>query len=343
MAEVVRPGAPLSYTAPFGEWPNDCNWEDLCVLSERDPRDLVMLDGYSRVHHCVSKGVVVKHFTGNRDDDERVFSTMRLAGDCCVSIIGRVFYNGSPYGICMPFEKAIDSATFTTKEERIRRIYELRDLIAELHAKHIVHGDLKPQNLLLCSDGRLRLCDFDNAALESDNHIATEFTLPYCSPFRMRGHTDVPMTRAEDTYASGLTIWELYTGRTPLLYGGETLEEARSDLESRATVGILPEMALIDDPDIYALIETCLAAGPECPDEVSEYLEPVYYCVETKLEFGLCTAKPRHLYSRIVHGRHCARGDGPCQDPFVNKKVYSTPLDPVCWKCRPDVEYRITS
>ncbi|KAJ7215435.1 kinase-like domain-containing protein [Mycena pura] len=230
MAQVVAPGPPLSYTASFGEWPNDCNWEDVCATKddEVESNRPVMLDTYARVHRCPIAGVVVKHFDS---DAERVFSMMRLAGDCCVSIVGRMFCGGHPSGICMPIEEPVDPVSIATKEERVRLIHQLRDLVAELHAKNIVHGDLKPQNLLLCSDGRLRLCDFDNAALESDNHVATEYTIPYCSPFRMRDHEDVPMTRAEDTYSLGLTVWELYTGRTPLLYGDETLEEMLGALD----------------------------------------------------------------------------------------------------------------
>jgi serine/threonine protein kinase len=53
-------------------------------------------------------------------------------------------------------------------EERVRLVRELRALMASIHEKGIVHGDVKPQNLLLCSDGRLRLCDFDESSPEGD-------------------------------------------------------------------------------------------------------------------------------------------------------------------------------
>ncbi|KAJ6470593.1 kinase-like domain-containing protein [Mycena vitilis] len=268
--------------------------------------------------------------------EEHTWIMMMLAGDCCVRVSGRLFSWGKPAGFCMPVETPIESAEIATREERMQLIKQVHDLVTELHSKNIVHGDVKPQNLLMCSDGRMRLCDFDNASLEGDGFSITDLTLPYCSQFRSR-HPQVPMTRAEDTYALGLTIWELYTGRTPLLYGDETLDEGGEWLEQRVNVGMGPEMQVIDDPHIYALIETCLAAGPDCPDE---YCPDMKYCVQNQVELGDCRAQPRHLYSRIVHARFCGRSldnpGGPCEYPYASKKVIS--LSVPCMKCTPGID-----
>ncbi|KAJ7769684.1 kinase-like domain-containing protein [Mycena maculata] len=273
---------------------------------------------------------------------ERVWAVMHLAGDCCVRT-GRLFRSDHPAGpkrlagFCMPMETPIVPATIANKEERLRLIYQVRDLVAKLHSKNIVHGDLKPQNLLKCSEGSLRLCDFDNASVEGDGYVNPAMTIPYCSQFRFR-YDSVPMTRAEDTYALGLTIWELYTGRTPLTYGDESMEDecVQQILENRVNVGMRPDMALIDDLAVRGLIDECLAAAPECPNV---FWRDELFCVETRLEFNRCLAKPRHLYSRIVHRTTCRHPNGPCEDPYVDPKIYPSPLDPVCVKCEPGVEY----
>jgi hypothetical protein len=60
-------------------------------------------------------------------------------------------------------------------------------------------------------------------------------------------------------------MWEIYTGRMPLNYGEETSEDANYYLEHRCLVGFLPDVRLVDDPEIVSFIEECLLA-PECPD-----------------------------------------------------------------------------
>ncbi|KAJ7130631.1 kinase-like domain-containing protein [Mycena epipterygia] len=188
----------------------------------------------------------------------------------------------------MPIETPVDPPAIGTKDERIRLIYQLRDLLANLHKKKIVHGDVKPHNLLMCSDGCPRFCDFDNASIEGDGFTSNSKTYPYCSQRRAQDDTG-PMTRAEDMHAMGLTMWEIYTGRTPLSYPGETFEEMQEFLPDRCQAGFLPDMELVDDPAIASLIESYLAAGPHRPD----IWDPnAIYCIETRFVFGRCSAEP---------------------------------------------------
>ncbi|KAJ7664346.1 kinase-like domain-containing protein [Mycena polygramma] len=327
----------LAITAPFGSWPKDLNWELI-----QPPRGTMPLSisGLGRVDLLPEHGVVTK-LMNNTEDVERVWDIMQLAGDCSVSVVGRLFFAGSFTGFCMPIETPIDPKNIGSKEERVRIIYQLRDLLAELHKKNIVHGDVKPQNLLMCADGRVRFCDFDNASVEGDGFSSSSITYPYCSASRAR-NGDEPMTRAEDMYAMGVSMWHIYTGKLPLILEGETEDpfNLQGILIDRTPAGFMPDMARIDDPEIASLITACRDAGPDRPDAWDS--GQAVYCIETHFVFGRCGAEPKHTYSRIIHSGFCLdRGTStePCEYPFLDPKVFTSPLEPICVKCNVGVEY----
>ncbi|KAJ7226596.1 kinase-like domain-containing protein [Mycena rebaudengoi] len=314
----------ILYGTPFGTYPKDV---DVAVSSV----DLQQLGppGTS-VYRYPQEHIVVKIY---RKVEllglKRMWNVMDLAGDCCVSIVGRAFMHSEVSGFCMPIESPVDVTKIATKEERTKIIYQLRNLVARLHSKKIVHGDIKPANLLVCSDGQLRLCDFDTASIEGDGYTTAVVSYPYCSPFRVRqALAPAPMTLAEDLYAMGMTMmttWEI--------------------LENRCQVGFLPDMRLIDDPEIASMIETCLDSGPECS---YMFFQDAVYCVETRFEFRFCTEEKKHLYSRVVHAARCMdrtdRRHSPCVLPFLERRILPasldpTSLEPICRRCNPYVEY----
>jgi hypothetical protein len=56
-------------------------------------------------------------------------------------------------------------------QDKLRFINQLRILVSRLHEKGIIHGDIKPSNLLLCSDEEMRFCDFGDAAVDNEEDI----------------------------------------------------------------------------------------------------------------------------------------------------------------------------
>ncbi|KAJ7160079.1 kinase-like domain-containing protein [Mycena filopes] len=319
-----------AWDAPFGSYPKDLRWESLVP----NPMPL-SLGIYGQVDRFLELGVVTKSCSDPRHP-ERLWNLMKFVGDCSVSLVGRIFRRDASVGIVMPIETPVDADNIATKEERVRIIHRLRELVAELHKKHIVHGDVKPQNLLLCADGLVRFCDFDCASIEGDGFVSPIYTYPYCSTVRARNaDSEVPMTRAEDMYAMALSMWHLYTGKLPFTSD----EEPEADMDC-TFAGFLPDMSAIDDPAIAALIQECLAAGPERADTVDSGQS--IYCIITWFVFGRCKAEPVHRYSRLVHSRRCLRmrrDEGPCECPFVDPKVFVVDLEPVCTRCNKEVDY----
>jgi serine/threonine protein kinase len=209
---------------------------------------------------------ILKLFDDDIDSVEKELRMMLLAGDCSVIPLGRVFKEGKLYGIIMPYETPVvppsPDPTYTplvsselSRSDRLRIINQLRLLLSLLHAKGIIHGDIKPSNLLLCSDGELRFCDFGEAAVEDEGDIPRAMSVQYSSPFICRTIPLIPLTKAEDIYAAGISMWEIYTGRIPF-------DDVDEDMiEDVIKSGVRPDITLIDDAMVAKLVVSYLDSG----------------------------------------------------------------------------------
>src|SRR5262249_51026849 len=110
-----------------------------------------------------------------------------------------------------------------TDREIIRLGIQLAQGLTAAHELGVVHRDLKPGNIRVTPDGRLKILDFGLAILrrpEGDSATTVSLiqdegvagTVPYMAPEQLRGEkTDARM----DIYAAGTVLYEMATGRRP--------------------------------------------------------------------------------------------------------------------------------
>lgn len=93
---------------------------------------------------------------------------------------------------------------------------QICDALEVVHRRGLVHGDLKPDNVLVTAGGQIKLLDFGLAHSPSnpdlDRDYALKGTLAYLAPELIRGQEASPQS---DLYALGMMLYELLTGRTP--------------------------------------------------------------------------------------------------------------------------------
>ena len=128
--------------------------------------------------------------------------------------------------------------------------------IEAAHTKGIIHRDIKPQNIMISAEGKVKVTDFGIARAATGNTVSTEAmgSVHYISPEQARnGYVD----QRSDIYSLGIVMFEMLTGRVP--FDGEN------------AVSIAIQHLQTDLPDIAAMV-------PDCP-------------ISIELIVGKCTQK----------------------------------------------------
>ena len=221
----------------------------------------------------LDRPVALKRLAENlaRDEDlqRRFLREARLAARLSHPNVVRVFDVGEDDGrpfIAMEYVEGETLAELVAQraplpaDEAARLGTQMCAGLAAAHAAGLVHRDVKPQNLLLRTDGVLKLGDFGIAAAHDGTRLTLAGTVlgtaGYLAPEQARGEE---VTAAADIYAVGAVLYELLTGE-PSRTAGSLAELGSEDgfgpPDLAARVPTAPR-------ELVAAVNACLSARPE--------------------------------------------------------------------------------
>jgi eukaryotic-like serine/threonine-protein kinase len=129
--------------------------------------------------------------------------------------------------------------------------------LAQAHAQRVVHRDVKPANVLLARDGRVKVGDFGIARLAegtSEGPADTVVGTPrYMAPEQARGRAPTPAT---DVYGVGIVLYEMLAGRPPFNEGSAV------ELALRHLSDPPPPLPARTPPALVEIVERALAKEP---------------------------------------------------------------------------------
>ena len=127
------------------------------------------------------------------------------------------------------------------------------------HSNRIIHRDIKPQNIMISKEGKVKVTDFGIAKATSSNTISTNAmgSVHYTSPEQARGgYSD----EKSDIYSLGITMYEMITGQLPF-DGDSTVSIALKHLQE----DIVPPSDFVPDMP-YSLEQIILKCTQKSPD-----------------------------------------------------------------------------
>ena len=126
------------------------------------------------------------------------------------------------------------------------------------HAQHIVHRDIKPQNILITDDSKIKVADFGIARAVSEQTVNANAigSVHYISPEQARGGR---CDARSDIYSLGITMYEMFAGRVPFT-GDSTVAIALAHLEQ----SIIPPSVYNNQitPNLERIILKCTKKDP---------------------------------------------------------------------------------
>ena len=178
-------------------------------------------------------------------------------------------------------KKYINEFAPLTPARSVQIMKQLTSAISHAHENQIIHRDIKPQNILVDSEGNVKVTDFGIAtSLSATSYTKTNSvigTVHYLSPEQARGGT---ATYKSDIYALGIVLYELLTGELP--FSGESaVSIALKHLQTET-----PSVRAVDATIPQSLENVLLKATAKNPNDRYSSVEEMENDLRTVLSPG---------------------------------------------------------
>ena len=188
-----------------------------------------MADVYMAKDHKLNRNVAVKVLKSEYVEDEKFLkkfeteaqAVARLSHPNIVNIYDVGMEDGINY-IVMELAEGITLKEYIRKKgylspkETVEISTQIASAISHAHKNHIIHRDIKPQNILVSDTGIIKVTDFGIAKATSSNTVTSTATamgsVHYISPEQAKGRF---CDEKSDIYSSGITMYEMVTGHVP--------------------------------------------------------------------------------------------------------------------------------
>ena len=191
-----------------------------------------MSDVYKAKCHKLNRYVAVKVLKQEFGENENFVSKFKVEAQAAAGLmhpnIVNVYDVGNENGINyivmelvegITLKKYIEKKARLSVKEAISIAIQVSMGIEAAHNNHIIHRDIKPQNIIISKDGKVKVTDFGIAKAATSNTITSNVmgSVHYTSPEQARGGFS---DEKSDIYSLGITMFEMLTGRVP--FNGDT-------------------------------------------------------------------------------------------------------------------------
>jgi len=186
-----------------------------------------MSDVYKAKCHKLNRFVAIKVLKQEFSQDKNFVSKFRIEAQSAAGLthpnVVNVYDVGEENGIHYIVMELVEGITLKqyiqkkgklSSKEAVSIAIQVAQGIEAAHSHHIIHRDIKPQNIIISKEGKVKVTDFGIARAATTNTINSSAmgSVHYISPEQARGgYSD----ERSDIYSFGITLYEMLTGTVP--------------------------------------------------------------------------------------------------------------------------------